>query len=252
VVALTSATRSNGVLRDIADFLLRQPPVNTLIEFDTSAKREDYSQRILQRLQIDVSLYSMLNIHQIGIQVPVRYVFDEIMRWDGDSTCWPNHIAEVERQRAGIDHISIFIFGQRHYPFGRQHRFLGLRYIPLFNLTLTRLQGQANTTETDNARFVLFRTTGGYPIGHFCMFTRSPIQALGETEMTQLFLMVGFDFYGKKSSRFSRFASKGWEPIHNRVTANIMNRFKQLCERRFHRAGGELGLRQPDSQADSG
>ncbi|MEN8005912.1 MAG: hypothetical protein ABFS42_02815 [Candidatus Krumholzibacteriota bacterium] len=235
-----SSTWIKGILRDIADYLVRRPPVDTLIKFDTSAKREDYSQRIMQRLQIDVSLYSMLNVHQIGIQVPIRYVFDEILRWDGDSTCWPNHIAEVERQQEGLDHISIFLFGQRQYPFGRKHRFLGLRYIPLFNLTVSRLQRQVDGTETDNARFVLFRTTGGYPIGHFCMFTRSPIQALGETEMTQMFLMVGFDFYGRKSSRLSRLVSKGWEAVHNRVTANIMNRFKQFCELRFHRVGGGL------------
>ena len=228
-------TRSNGILKDVAYFLLHRPPIPTLIKFDTSAEREDYSQRILQRLQIDVALYSVLNIHRIGIQVPVRYVFDEILRWDGDSTCWPNHVAEVERLRGGIDHISVFLFGQRQYPFGRKHRFLGLRYIPLFNLTVTRSQRQADTTEADNARFVLFRSTGGYPIGHFCMFTRSPIQALGETEMTQLFLMVGFDFYGKKSIWGGGLVKTGWEAVHNRVTANIMNRFKQLCEWRFHR-----------------
>jgi len=226
---------SHSILNDVGAFLLHRPPNDTLIKYDTPAAREQYSQLILQRLQVDVSLYSVLNIHQIGIQAPVQHVFREIMRWDGESTCWPNHIAEVERQRGGIDHISIFLFGQRQYPFGRKRRFLGLRYIPLFNLTVARLQEQTETSETDNARFILFRTTGGYPIGHFCMFVRSPIHSLGETEMSQLFLMVGFDFYGRQSTWLSRLASKGWEAVHNRVTANIMHRFKQLCEWRLHR-----------------
>ncbi len=230
----STPTGINGILKDTTNFLLHRPPIPTLIKFNTPAEQDDYRQRILQRLQIDVSLYSVLNVHQIGIQAPIRHVFDEILRWDGDSTCWPNRIAEVLRQDGGINHISIYPFGLRKYPFGQKRRFLGLRYIPLFNLTLARLQQQTETTETDNARFVLFRCSGGYPIGHFCMFTRSSIEILGETEMTQLFLMVGFDFYGKKPSRGSSLISPIWEAVHNRVTANIMNRFKQLCEWQFH------------------
>ncbi len=228
-------TSSDGVLSDVGQFLLHAPAIPTLIKYNSAADREDYSQRILQRIMVDVSLYTVLNIHQIGIEVPVRYVFDEILRWDGDSTCWPNHIAEVERQRDGLDQISIFLLGRRQYPLGRKRHFLGLRYIPLFNLTVTRLQQQAETTDADNARFVLFRTTGGYPTGHFCMFARSPIKSLGETEKTQLFMMVGFDFYGKKPGFGSRLVRPVWEAVHNRVSANIMNRFKQFCEWRFHR-----------------
>jgi len=226
---------STNILNDITAYLLHRPLVDTLVKYDSPAARQEYTQRVLQRLQLDVSLCSVFNIHQIGIQAPVRHVFDEIMKWDGDSTCWPNHIAEVQRQRGDIDHMSIFLFGQRQYPFGRKHRFLGLRYIPLFNLTVIRVQQQADTTEADNARYVLFRTTGGYPIGHFCMFARSPIAALGETEMTQVFMMVGFNFYGRKSTWVSRRVSKVWEVVHNRVSANILNRFRHLCERRFNR-----------------
>ncbi len=224
-----------GIVKDTNNFLLHRPAIPTLIKFNTPTEQDNFRQALLQRLQLDVSLYSVLNIHQIGIQAPIRHVFDEILRWDGDSTCWPNRIAEVQRQDGGIKHISIYPLGMRKYPFGFKRRFLGLRYIPLFNLTLTRLQQQAETTEADNARFVLFRCTGGYPIGHYCMFTRSPIPALGETEMTQLFLFVGFNFYGKEPGRGSRLISPVWEAVHNRVTANIMNRFKQLCEWQFHR-----------------
>jgi len=67
------------------------------------------------------------------------------------------------------------------------------------------------------------------------MFTRSSIDSLAETEKAQLFMMVGFDFYGKQPSWGSRVVSPIWEAVHNRVTANIMNRFKQYCEWRFHR-----------------
>ena len=238
--ASTAPNRSNSILGDIGYFLLVQPSFPTLIKFQTPVEREDFTQRILQRLQIDVSLYSVLNIHKIGIEAPVQHIFNEIMCWDGDSSCWPNNIAEVERQRDGIDNISVFLFGLKKYPFGKKRRFLGLRYIPLFNLTVSRIQEQAITTDADNARFVLFRCTGGYPIGHFCMFTRSSIGSLGETERAQMFLMVGFDFYGRKSTRAGRLISPLWEAVHNRVTANIMNRFKQYCEWRFHRV--EEGL----------
>ena len=226
-------TRSNNIMQDVYRFLLRRPAIPTLIRFDTPAEREDYSQRILQRLQIDVSLYSVLNIHRIGIEAPARYVFDEIMGWDGDSTCWPNRIAHVERRRDGIDHIAVHLFGWRRYPFGRKRRFLGLRYIPLFNLTVTQLHSLPDASDTDNARYVLFRCSGGYPIGHFCLFVRSPIAALGETERSQMFMMVGFDFYGNKSPRWGGLIGGIWEAVHNRVTANIMNLFKQLSEWRF-------------------
>jgi hypothetical protein len=46
---------------------------------------------------------------------------------------------------------------------------------------------------------------------------------------------VGFDFYGKAGGIDIRFINKIWEKIHNRVTSNILNRFKRLCEWRFQR-----------------
>lgn len=213
---------SRNLAQDIVRFLLRRPPRSTLIRFGTPEEREDYSRRIMQRLQVDVSTYSVLNVHRIGIEAPVRSVFDEIKGWDGDSTCWPNRIAHVERQRDDIGRIAIHLFGWR-------------RHRPLFNLTVTRLQLHPEAADTDSARYVLFRCTGGYPIGHFCLFVRSPVASLGETARTQMFMMVGFDFYGSKSPWWGRLIGGAWEAVHNRVTANVMNFFKQLCEWRFRR-----------------
>ena len=45
---------------------------------------------------MDVSVYSILNIHRIGIEAPVETVFDEVERWEGGSACWPDHLATIE------------------------------------------------------------------------------------------------------------------------------------------------------------
>ncbi len=227
-------SRSNGILTDITFFFLHKPKIPTLIEFKTKAERENYSQRIMQRLGIDVSKYSVLNIHKIGIEVPARYVFEEILQWDGDSTCWPNNIATVERIGGRLEHIQICLLGCKKYPLGFKKAFFGLKFIPLFNLDAIKFQHTPGLSD-DNARFLLYESSGGYPIGVFTMYVRSSIAKQGEIEQTQLFLAVGFNFYGKESRSHANIANKTWEKIHNRITANIMNRFKQLCEWRFQR-----------------
>jgi hypothetical protein len=67
------------------------------------------------------------------------------------------------------------------------------------------------------------------------MYVRSSIPERGEKEMSQLFLMVGFNFYGNRTLSRLNIINKTWEAIHNRVTTHIMNRFKQLCEWRFEK-----------------
>jgi hypothetical protein len=67
------------------------------------------------------------------------------------------------------------------------------------------------------------------------MYVRSSIAEQGEIEQTQLFFAVGFNFYGKENRSNTGIVNKTWEKVHNRVTANILNRFKQLCEWRFQR-----------------
>jgi hypothetical protein len=226
--------RSHGVLSDIGSFFIHKPEIPTLIEFSNEAEREDYSHRIMQRIGIDVTKYSVLNIHRIGICVPVRYVFEELLHWDGNSTCWPNHIAAVDRLDGRLEHIQIFLLGRKKYPFGFKNGIFGLRYVPLFNLDAMKFQHQPGLSD-DNARYLLYDSSGGYPIGIFTMYVRSAIAELGEIEQSQLFLAVGFNFYGKDHKSSMDIVNKIWEKVHNRVTVNVLNRFKQLCEWRFQR-----------------
>ena len=213
--------KSHSIISDIRYFILHKPAIPTLIEFSSDAEREDYSQRIMQRTGIDVSRYSVLNIHRIGIEVPVMYVFGELLSWDGDSTCWPNHIATVDRLDGSLGKVRIFL--------------LGLKKIkPLFFLNAKKFQHFPGVSD-DNARYLLFDSSGGYPIGIFVMYVRSPIAEQNEREQTQLFFAVGFNFYGKVQRANFNVVNKIWEKIHNRVTANILNKLKKLCEWRFQR-----------------
>lgn len=218
--------RSKGILSDTRFYILHKPAAPTLIEFNSEAERENYSQRIMQRLGISVFNYAVLNIHKIGIEVPVKYVFEELLNWSGDSTCWPNHIAAVERLNGRLEHIRIFLFGRKKFPFS-----------PLFNLDAIKIQHLPDPADFDSARYLLYKCSGGYPIGIFSIYVRSSIAGQQEKEQTQLFFVVGFNFYGKKNWPCTHIINinRIWEKIHNRVTANIMNRFKQLCEWRFQK-----------------
>ena len=188
----------------------------------------------MQRIGIDVTKYSVLNIHRIGIQVPVQHVFEELLQWDGDSTCWPNHLATVDRIDGKLEHMQIFLLGRKKYPVGLKNGFFGKKFIPLFCLNAIRFQHMPGLSD-DNARYLLYDSSGGYPIGIFTMYVRSPIAERGEVEPAQLFLAVGFNFYGKENRSKINIVNKIWEKVHNRVTTNVLNRFKQLCEWRFQR-----------------
>lgn len=227
--------RSRGIFSDIRAFLLHKPEIPTLIDFDSEEERENYSQRIMQRLGIDVEKYVILNIHKIGIEAPATYVFEELLGWSGDSTCWPNHIAEVERVDDSLEHIHIYLLGRKRYPFGLGDGFFGLKFIPLFDLDAIRFRHFPDSSDCDSARYLLYECSGGYPIGIFAIYVRSSIAQQGEKEQTQMFMVVGFNFYGRKDLSRRRIINRTWERIHNRVTANTMNRFKQLCEWRFQK-----------------
>jgi hypothetical protein len=213
--------KSHGIFSDIRNFILHKPAIHTLIEFSSEAEREDYSHRIMQRTGIDVTQYSVLNIHRIGIEVPVRYVFEELLNWDGDSSCWPNHIATVDRLDGQLENIQIFLLGIKKFK-------------PLFSLNVIKFQHLPGPSD-DNARYLLFDSSGGYPIGFFAMYVRSAIAEYNELGQTQLFFGVGFNVYGKVKRSNISIINKIWEKIHNRVTANILNRLKQLSEWRFQR-----------------
>ena len=238
--------KSNGLWSDIRYFFLHKPELSTLIEFGSHEERVEYSRRIMQRIDMEVSQYSVLNVHRIGIEIPVRYVFEELLKWDGDSSCWPNKIATVHRLEGRLEHILIYLFGRRHYPFGFKRNFLGLKFIPFFILSAVRIQHLPNSCDQDNARYLLYETSGWYPIGVFCLYVRSPIKDLGEEEQAQLFLMVSFNFYGKESVSNLNLMNKIWEKIHNRVTRNILIRFKQLCEWRFQNLQSGVYLIKPE------
>lgn len=227
-------SRSKGLLSDVTKFLLHKPEKATLIKFDTDEERDFYNERVMQRIGIDPNRYSVLNIHKIGVEAPVSYVFNELLEWNGDSTCWPNHIAKVDLIENDLQRISIQPFGWKKYPFSFMKSFFGFKLIPLFLLDAIRIKRVPDTFDFDNARYLLYNCSGGYPIGIYVMYVRSPIAEMGETEKSQLIFAVGFNFYGKQDwQKRRKLVNNFWEMVHNRVTANVLNRIKQLAEWRI-------------------
>jgi hypothetical protein len=229
----TAPAKSPGLLSDIRLFVLQKPAIPTLVEFTSEAEREDYGQRILQRLGISVTKYAILNIHRIGINVPSQFAFEELLRWDRDSVHWPNHLAAVEREEGRLEHVSIYLLDRRRHLLGIKNDMFGLNKIPLFRLDALKFESFPNSSDFDNARYLLYECSGGYPIGFFVTYVRSPIASRGEVEQTQVFFAVGFDFYGRDDWPSKHVINTIWERIHNRVTGNVLNRFKGLCEARF-------------------
>lgn len=223
--------RSEGLISDIRYFFLSNPRPKTLVRFKKEGVREEYTDRILQRTGIGVDKYHMLNIHKIGVEAPASYLFEELLRWNGDSSCWPNYIAKLELVDNQLEKISIAAFGlYKRRPAKGNGR---IPLLQLFNLDAIKIQRIPDPADNDNARFLLYKCSGGYPIGVFSMYVRSSIPEIGETEMSQLFILVGFNFYGKESLSKVTVINKTWEAIHNRVTTNVAHRLKQLSEWRF-------------------
>ena len=225
--------RSNGILDDIKYFFLQTPKVKTLIKFNSKEDRHRYNESIMQRISVDVDKYKMLNIHRIGVEAPASYLFEELMRWNGDSMCWPNHIAKVNRINNKLENIQISLFGRSTPSFKKRKGIFGSHVIQLFMMKALRIQQTPAPYDTDNARYLLYQCSGGYPIGVFSMYVRSSIPERGEKEMSQLFIMVSFNFYGKQISRNMNIVNRIWEGVHNRVTAHVAYRFKRLCEWKF-------------------
>jgi hypothetical protein len=219
-------SRSKGILSDIRLFILHRPKTLTHIKFKSAEDRKYYEDRIIQRLGVNVEKYSVLNVHQIGIDVPPHYSFEELLNWNGDSTCWPNHIARVSRINNKLETIQIYLFGRKRLWFGLS---------PLFDLDAIKIQRVPGTYDLDNARYLLYKCSGGYPIGIFYMYVRSPEAEQKEAEPSQLFFVVGFNFYGKEYFSRITLINRIWEAMHDRVTANTMVRFKKLCEWRFNK-----------------
>ncbi|MCY1722298.1 hypothetical protein OU798_18230 [Prolixibacteraceae bacterium Z1-6] len=231
-------SKSKNVISDIKNFLINKPQKPTLIKFESEEIRKEYNRRILQRVGIQVEKNFVLNIHKIGVDAPVGYIFNELLNWNGDSTCWPNHVAKVERIDGDIQNIEILPLGIKKYPFGFKKSFLGLNLIPLFYLRSIRIKQTPDAFDFDNARYLLYNCTGGYPIGIFVMYVRSSIEELGETAQSQLIFAVSFNFYGKEKEAI-KLVNRTWESIHNRVTSNVLNRVKQLSEWRLDKMAND-------------
>lgn len=231
---------SKGVFSDLRRFLFRKPAIPTLLRFRSEAEREDYSHRILQRVGVSVERYAVLNIHRIGIEAPVLHVFRELSDWDATSVWWPNHLATVDRAHGSLEELRIIPFGRlgRSQPAAKRSSRPPGR--TLFELKALKISSRPHSADFDNARYLLYECKGGYPIGVFVMYVRSPIAENEETESAQIFFSVGFDFYGKKGWTRANPVNKLWEIVHNRVTANILNRFKQLCEWEFEDSSGAV------------
>ncbi len=221
---------TSGIWGDVRAFFLQRPKVPTRIDLTNLESRTDSVDRIRQRLGISVSEYEVLNIHRIGIEAPVADVFEELLSGDATSACWPSHVAPAERLEDRFEGIEIQLFGRRWPGFGKDRFGLGL--VPLFRMDLVRICREPDPL-FDNARYLLYECSGGYPIGVFAIYVRSSIAELGEVEPAQLFFGVGFDFFGRKFRPPVSPLKWTWQTIHDRVTANVLNRFKQLCEWRF-------------------
>lgn len=221
---------TSGVLDDFAEFFLHKPKIDTLVSTHAKESRTEYEQRILQRLPIDVHSYSVLNIHRIGIEAPTILVFEQALKWSGASPCWPNHVATVENVIGSDRDIRILLLGGWTRNMLRRTTSSNYDLGVLFRLTELRRQEVPGPSDVDNARYLLYRCSGGYPIGVFCIYVRSPIESLDETESAQVFFAVSFNFFGLAPNWATRGLGRIWESIHNRVTANVLNRFKSICE----------------------
>jgi len=219
---------------------MRRPEVLTLVDLRSAEAREDFSQRIFQRLPISVADYTVLNIHRIGIRTPVKFAYEELLRWTGESRYWPNHIATLESFDNSRRHFRILLLGgltRSIRPFARK---IYDNFGVLFKMDALKFQHVPELSESDNARYLLYECSGGYPIGVFCIYLRSPVIDQGEDGETQLFFVVSFDFYGKRYLPGIRTVNRLWEAIHNRVTANVLNLFKSQCETEFQTFVGGL------------
>lgn len=227
---MTPPAKSKNLLTDIWLYLLKKPAIPTLIRFRNPAQRQNYNQRILQRLGIQSDDFAILNIHQIGINAPVSHVYNQLLQWNGDTTTWPNNLARVERLDNDLGNIRILLLGIDENKGFRGRLLNVIKLMPLFKLTEMQFKQTPDAYDFDNARYLLYHCSGGYPIGFFGLYVRSPIADLGEKLPAQLFSLTTFNFYGKKYFDRTSLVYRFWAAIHNRVSANVLNRMKQMAE----------------------
>lgn len=224
---------TTGLFADIRAFVLRRPAVPTFVHCSSPADREEFEQRILQRIDVNVHQYAILNIHRIVVDAPVLFVFEQFRTWEPESVWWPNHIARLEATDRELNHIRVFFLGRKKHFLGLKTSFFGLNVIPLFEMHVLNAREIPDARDFDNARYMVYRCSGGYPVGIVGIYVRSSIPARGEADHTHVFFAVGFNFYGKEDWPKRHVINSVWERIHNRVTGNVLNRFKTECEARF-------------------
>ena len=224
---------NNSLLCDLRFFFLTKPKIKTLVGYKSAKEKEIFSYRVLQRIGVPVDEYSVLNIHKIGIDVPVKYVFEELIQWDGHSNFWPNKLARVKRINGSLEKVLIYLLGVEKISFGKLLG-NGIKIKPLFNMSALKFQYTTPTSDTDNARYLVYKCSGGYPIGIFSLYVRSSITEQNEKESAQLFSLVAFNFYGRKNWFYSGLINPIWKKIHNRATNNILNRMKTGFEKKFN------------------
>jgi hypothetical protein len=189
--------RRSGVLSDIRRFLLSSPAEPTRVNLSQPGARRAYNIQVLRRLGVNVADHEVLNIHRIGIEAPPETVWEAVVHWSPEAGYWPAGIARGVWTGEEHEHGEIRLFG--------------LGFLPLFRLDLIRRQDVPPPGDPDNARYALFRCSGGYPMG--------------------VLFMVSFDFFGRKRWLGTRAVRPVWEPIHDRVTSHVLNRFKAHCLR---------------------
>lgn len=226
--------KSNSIISDIKYFFINKPEMNTFIELKSDDDRKRYNKLIYERTGYDVGEYTLLNIHQIGVDTPVDYLFDELMRWNSDTCWWPNHIAKVHVTSNDLSHIDVFLFGKLNFKPGNKIKSPEFHLLRLFNLSiLKKIQNPGKNDSVDNAHFLFYKCSGGYPIGVFSLFARKSLPENNEDCESQLFMMVSFNPHGIKSLSKVKLFTKTWEAIHNRVTTNSLTRIKKFCESNY-------------------
>ena len=218
--ALTfSRTNARGLWSDLLCFLARRPAEKTRLKLSIPEERANYDRRILERVGASVADNAVLNIHRIGIKAPPDFVWDVWARHDRDAHVWPSSIALPVWENARAEHGKLLLFG--------------LGFLPIFELDLIPRRDAPKSGDPDGARYALYRCSGGYPVGVVSIYTRSRMTEENELERTQFFFMVSFDFFGRKQWLGTRAVRPVWEPIHDRVTTHVLNRFKAHCEEAF-------------------
>lgn len=221
---------SKSIISDIRNYFLKKPHKSTLVKIQSEEDRKKYGQLILKRTGIEVDRYRMLNIHNISIEAPAEFIFEELLTWDGDSIWWPNHLAKPNLKDGNLEKIRITLFGLSKNLFKNKKGFV-ISLLHLFNLNAIKIR---KDPDDENGRYLLYKCSGGYPIGIFSMYVRDSMPEIGEEGESQFFAVVGFNFYGSRQLSKLNILNKTWESIHNRVTSNILHRLKFKCEWDFN------------------